>query len=115
MPLKKVEAVVRPGALKKILLALDAIDYGGVTVYEVQGHGKQKGVEEHYRDKTTLSLVHKLKVEVVCSGDKEAKLAIKALTEATRTGEFGDGKIFVSELKEVIRIRTGETGTKAIN
>jgi nitrogen regulatory protein P-II 1 len=115
MSLKKVEAIVRPGAMKKILLALDAIDYGGVTVYEVQGHGKQKGVEEHYRDKTTLSLISKMKIEVVCSGEKEADLAIEAITNATKTGEFGDGKIFVSDLKEVIRIRTGETGTKAIN
>lgn len=86
-----------------------------MTVYEVQGHGKQKGVQEHYRDKTTLSLIHKIKVEVVCSGEKEAALAIRAITDATRTGEFGDGKIFVSDLKEVIRIRTGEKGTKAIN
>jgi nitrogen regulatory protein P-II 1 len=115
MSLKKVEAIVRPGALKKILLALDAIDYPGVTVSEVQGHGKQKGVEEHYRDKTTLSLVHKIKVEVVCSGEKEANLAVDAIITATKTGEFGDGKIFVSDLKEVIRIRTGDRGTKAIN
>ncbi|MES2202386.1 MAG: P-II family nitrogen regulator [candidate division FCPU426 bacterium] len=115
MSLKKVEAIVRPGAMKQILLALDAINYAGVTVSEVQGHGKQKGVKEHYRDKTTLSLISKMKVEVVCSGEKEAELAIEAIVNATKTGEFGDGKIFVTDLKEVIRIRTGETGTKAIN
>jgi nitrogen regulatory protein P-II 1 len=113
--LKKVEAIVRRGALKKILKALDEIDYPGLTVYEVEGHGKQKGIKEHYRDQATLSLISKLKLEVVCSGPKEANLAIKAIMEATRTGEFGDGKIFVSDLKEVIRIRTGEKGTKAIN
>lgn len=115
MTMKKVEAIVRPGAIKQILLALDAINYTGVTVYEIQGHGKQKGVEEHYRDKTTLSLITKMKFEVVCSGDKEADLAIQAIIDATKTGEFGDGKIFVSDVREVIRIRTGERDTKALN
>ena len=113
--MKKVEAIVRTGALKKILKGLLEIDYPGVTVYEVHGHGKQRGVKEHYRDQTTLSLVPKVKIECVVSGDKEAEKAINAITAATRTGEFGDGKIFVSELKEVIRIRTNEKGTKAIN
>lgn len=115
MSMQKVEAIVRSGALKKILKNLLAIDYPGLTVYEVQGHGKQRGIKEHYRDQTTLSLISKIKIEVVCSGPKEAQRAIKAITSATRSGEFGDGKIFVSELKEVIRIRTGEKGKKAIN
>lgn len=112
--LKKVEAIVRPGALKKILLALDAIDYPGVTVSEVQGHGKQKGVKEHYRDKTILSLISKIKVEVVVTSDKEVKEVVEAIVKATKTGEFGDGKIFVFSLEDAVRIRTGEAGSKAI-
>jgi nitrogen regulatory protein P-II 1 len=111
----KVEAIVRTGAMKKILTNLLAIDYPGLTVYEVHGHGRQRGVEEHYRDQTTLSMVPKLKLECVVSGPAEAKKAIAAITAACQTGETGDGKIFVYPLSEVIRIRTGEKGTVAIN
>ena len=111
----KVEAIVRIGALKKVLTKLLVIDYPGLTVYEVQGHGRQRGIKEHYRDQTTLSLVPKLKVECVVSGPKEAKNAIAAITAACKTGETGDGKIFVYPLSQAIRIRTGEQGTFAIN
>jgi nitrogen regulatory protein P-II 1 len=111
----KVEAIVRIGALKKVLTKLLEIDYPGITVYEVQGHGRQRGVKEHYRDQSTLSLVPKLKIECVVSGPAEAKKAIAAITEACRKGEQGDGKIFVFPLAQVIRIRTGDQGTFAIN
>lgn len=111
----KVEAIVRIGALKKVLTNLLEIDYPGLTVYEVQGHGRQRGIKEHYRDQTTLTLVPKLKVECICSGPIEAKKAIDAITKACRTGETGDGKIFVFPLTDVIRIRTGERGRLAIN
>ena len=113
--MKKVEAIVRTGAVKKVLKSLLEIDYPGLTVYEVQGHGRQRGVKEHYRDQTTLSLVPKLKIECVVSGPKEADKAIKAIVKACRTGEQGDGKIWVSDLTDVIRIRTLERGTYAIN
>lgn len=111
----KVEAIVRVGALKKVLTELLEIDYPGLTVYEVQGHGRQRGIKEHYRDQTTLSLVPKLKLECVCSGPVEAKKAVDAITKACRRGEQGDGKIFVYPLTDVIRISTGERGTWAIN
>ncbi len=111
----KVEAIVRVGALKKVLKNLLEIDYPGLTVYEVQGHGRQRGVKEHYRDQMTLSLVPKLKIECVVSGPAEAKKAVEAITEACKTGETGDGKIFVYPLNQVIRIRTGEQDTFAIN
>jgi nitrogen regulatory protein P-II 1 len=111
----KVEAIVRIGALKKVLTKLLEIDYPGITVYEVQGHGRQRGVKEHYRDQSTLSLVPKLKIECVVSGPAEAKKAIAAITEACRKGEQGDGKIFVFPLSQAIRIRTGDEGTWAIN
>lgn len=113
--MKKVEAIVRTGAVKKVLQTLLEIDYPGLTVYEVLGHGRQRGIKEHYRDQTTLSLVPKLKIECVVSGQKEADNAIKAIIKATRTGEQGDGKIWVTDLHDVIRIRTGERGTHAIN
>ncbi|HXB98542.1 MAG TPA: P-II family nitrogen regulator [bacterium] len=111
----KVEAIVRVGSLKKIMTKLLEIDYPGLTVYEVQGHGRQRGVSEHYRDQTTLSLIPKLKLECVVSGPAEAKKAIAAIIAATRTGEQGDGKIFVTPVLEALRIRTGEEGTYAIN
>lgn len=111
----KVEAIVRVGAIKKVLTKLLEIDYPGLTVYEVQGHGRQRGIKEHYRDQTSLSLLPKLKLECVVSGPKEAQRAIDAITQACQTGEQGDGKIFVYPLSNVIRIRTGEKGTFAIN
>jgi nitrogen regulatory protein P-II 1 len=98
-----------------LLVVVLEIDYPGLTVYEVHGHGRQRGVKEHYRDQTTLSLVPKLKLECVVSGPAEAKNAIDAITRACQTGETGDGKIFVYPLTDVIRIRTGEKGTFAIN
>ena len=111
----KVEAIIRVGALKKVLTKLLEIDYPGLTVYEVQGHGRQRGIKEHYRDQTSLSLLPKIKLECVVSGPKEAQRAIAAITAACQTGEQGDGKIFVYPLTNVIRIRTGEKGTFAIN
>jgi len=110
MSLKKVEALVRPGALKKILLALGEVDYPGVTVSEVQGHGRQRGVKEHYRDQTTMSLLTKLKIEVVVEGSAEAKKVVDAIVKAARTGEYGDGKIFIYDIEQGLRIRTGENG-----
>ena len=111
--IKKVEAVVRTGAVKKIIQALLDINVQGVTVFEVEGHGRQKGVKEHYRDKEHFSLINKKKIEVVCE-DKMADKVVTAIMEATRTGEFGDGKIFVLPVNEVYRIRTGEKGVKAV-
>lgn len=111
----KVEAIIRVGAIKKVLTKLLEIDYPGLTAYEVMGHGRQRGIKEHYRDQTTLSMIPKLKIECVCSGPAEAKKAVEAITAACRTGEQGDGKIFVYPLSNVIRIRTGEKGTFAIN
>ena len=108
MSLKKVEAFVRPGALKKILLALAEVDYPGVTVSEVQGHGKQRGVKEHYRDQTTMSLLTKLKVEVIVEGSRQAQRVADAIIQAARTGEYGDGKIYIYDIEKGIRIRTGE-------
>ena len=110
---KKVEAIIRQNKLKKALDALADIDYPGVTVQEVQGHGLQKGVREHYRDQTARSLLTKVMVTVVVE-DREVKKVCDAIIGVVQTGEFGDGKIFINPVDDVIRIRTGEKGKKAI-
>ncbi len=111
--IKKVEAIVRRSALKKILEALEKTGYPGVTVSEVEGHGKQRGITQQYRDQSHLALIPKLRVEIWVDGAKAAKVA-QAIVAASRTGEIGDGKIFISKVDEVIRIRTNEKGGKAI-
>jgi nitrogen regulatory protein P-II 1 len=109
---KKVEAIIRRSALKKVLEALKEADYPGITVSEVEGHGKQRGITQTYRDQSHLALIPKLRVEVVCE-EKQVPKMIKAIVAAAQTGEIGDGKIFVYPVAEMIRIRTGEKGSKA--
>ena len=112
--MKKVEAVVRPHRLDALKEALGRIGITGLTVTEVRGFGRQKGHVETYRGtEYTVDLLPKVKIECAVGDDLLAK-AIEAITEAARTGEIGDGKIFVTELAEVVRIRTGETGAGAI-
>ncbi|MBI4970767.1 MAG: P-II family nitrogen regulator [Candidatus Omnitrophica bacterium] len=111
--MKKVEAIIRPSTLQKVLDALAVAGYPGVTVSEVTGHGKQKGITQEYRGQSHEGLLHKLKVEVVVE-DSDAKKLINAITKAAKTGEIGDGKIFISPVEEAIRIRTGESGAAAI-
>ncbi len=111
--MKKVEAIIRPSTLQKVLDALAVAGYPGVTVSEVTGHGKQKGITQEYRGQSPEGLLHKLKLEVVVD-DSEAKKLINAISTAAKTGEIGDGKIFVSPVDEAVRIRTGEVGGSAI-
>ena len=112
--MKKIEAVLRPSALRSVLDSLKTAGYPGVTVTEVQGHGKQKGITESYRGQTVEGLLPKLMVTVVVSDSKVKKIVQHIVTSA-RTGEIGDGKIFVSPVSDSIRIRTGESGEKALN
>jgi nitrogen regulatory protein P-II 1 len=111
--MKKIEAVIRPGALRAVLNALRTAGYPGITSYEVHGHGKQKGITETYRGQTVEGLLPKIMVMLVVSNKDVAK-SIKVIVAATRTGEIGDGKIFISPVADVIRIRTGEKGEKAL-
>jgi nitrogen regulatory protein P-II 1 len=111
--MKKVEAIIRPSALRAVLDGLKAVGYSGVTVAEVQGHGTQKGITESYRGQSVEGLLPKLSVTVVV-GDKKLDKVVQIITRTARTGEIGDGKIFVSPMSTVIRIRTGEKGEKAI-
>jgi nitrogen regulatory protein P-II 1 len=98
---KKVEAIVRRSALKRILENLQTANYPGVTVSDVEGHGKQRGITQTYRDQSQVALLPKMKVEVVCE-EKEVPAIIEAIT-----------KIFIIPVSELIRIRTGEKGKKA--
>jgi nitrogen regulatory protein P-II 1 len=107
---KKVEAVIRPDRLQSVQDALDALGTSGLTVTEVLGCGAQRGYTETYRGaKVNISLQRKVKVEAVV-GDSMVEAVIDAISGAARTGEVGDGKIFVIPVEDAVRIRTGERG-----
>jgi nitrogen regulatory protein PII len=111
---KKIEAIVKPHKLDEVKTALTQVGIQGLTVSEVRGFGRQKGHKEQYRGaEYTVDLVPKVKVEVVVS-DQAAPAAVEAITRAAKTGEIGDGKIFVYQLEQAVRIRTGEKGESAI-
>ena len=112
--MKKVEAVIKPFKLDEVKNALSQVGVQGLTVTEVRGFGRQKGHKEQYRGtEYTVDLVPKVKIEVVV-GDSAAAGVVEAISKAARTGEIGDGKIFVVSLEEVHRIRTGEKGEAAL-
>lgn len=112
--MKKVEAIIKPYKLDEVKTALTQIGVQGLTVTEVRGFGRQKGHKEQYRGaEYTIDLVPKVKVEVVV-GDTALSGVIEAITRAARTGEIGDGKIFVYSLESATRIRTGEKGESAV-
>ncbi len=112
--MKLIVAIVKPYKLDAVREALTSVGVQGVTVGEVKGFGRQKGHTEIYRGaEYDVTYVPKLKVEVVVPDDL-AERVVEAVEGAARTGEIGDGKIFVSELEQAIRIRTGETGADAL-
>jgi nitrogen regulatory protein P-II 1 len=112
--MKKIEAVIKPFKLDEVKDALQDIGVQGMTVLEAKGYGRQKGHSELYRGaEYVIDFLPKIKIEVVVSDDL-APSVIEAIQSAAHTGKIGDGKIFVSHLEDVIRIRTGETGTQAI-
>jgi nitrogen regulatory protein P-II 1 len=112
--MKKVEAIVRHHVLEPLRDALVARGFSGMTVTEVRGFGRQKGRTETYRGaEYEVEFVPKFKLEVVVKDDELPKL-VDTIVTAARTGQVGDGKIFVSDLDDIIRIRTGETGLAAV-
>jgi nitrogen regulatory protein P-II 1 len=112
--MKKIEAVIKPFKLDEVKEALQDIGVQGMTVLEAKGYGRQKGHSELYRGaEYVIDFLPKIKIEVVVPDDLMEPV-IEAITNAARTGKIGDGKIFVSEVLEVIRIRTGETGPQAV-
>ena len=112
--MKKIEAIIRHFKLEDIKNALNESGVSGMTVTEVKGFGRQKGHTEMYRGtEYAIDFVPKVKIEVVCS-DEAVGPTIDKILEHGQTGQIGDGKIFVVELQEVVRIRTGERGNDAI-
>jgi len=111
---KKIEAVIKPFKLDEVREALSAIGATGLTVTEVKGFGRQKGHTELYRGaEYVVDFLPKVKIEVIVP-EKLFEAAIEAIVKTARTGKIGDGKIFVTSVEQVVRIRTGETGEAAI-
>jgi nitrogen regulatory protein P-II 1 len=114
MIMKKLEAVIQPSKLDAVKDALHEIGIQGMTVSEVRGHGRQKGHSEIYRGhEYTVDLLPKIKVEVVLP-DSLAEQGVDAIVKAGRSGKIGDGKIFLSDVSEAIRIRDGQRGDEAL-
>ena len=112
--MKKIEAVIRPEKLDSVKEALETAGYPGMMLTRIEGHGKQKGLMQQFRGRAyKVEMLPKYKIEVICADDECTKL-IEAVTGAARTGEVGDGKIFVSDIADVLRIRTGESGESAV-
>ncbi len=112
--MKKIEAVIKPFKLDEVKEALQEVGVQGMTVLEAKGYGRQKGHSELYRGaEYVIDFLPKIKIEVVVSDDM-VQAVIDAITASAKTGKIGDGKIFVSDVLEVVRIRTGETGPAAI-
>jgi nitrogen regulatory protein P-II 1 len=112
--MKKIEAIIKPFKLDEVKEALQEIGMQGMTVIEAKGFGRQKGQTELYRGaEYVVDFLPKIKIEVIVSEDQVAA-AVEAIQNAARTGRIGDGKIFISDILDVIRIRTGETGPNAI-
>ncbi len=112
--MKKIEAVIKPFKLNEVKEALSEIGVEGMTVSEVKGFGRQKGHTEIYRgSEYTVDFLPKVKIEIVLP-DGQINAAVEAITKTARTGKIGDGKVFISTVEEVIRIRTDERGEKAV-
>ncbi len=112
--MKKVEAVIKPFKLDEVKEALHEVGIQGITVTEAKGFGRQKGHTELYRGaEYVVDFLPKVKIEVIME-DAMVERAVEAIQQAAHTGRIGDGKIFVSNIEEVVRIRTGERGTSAI-
>jgi nitrogen regulatory protein P-II 1 len=112
--MKKIEAIIQPFKMEPVKEALHAISIEGMTVTEVKGFGRQKGIREVYRGmEYQVDFLPKVKIEIVVQDDK-VKSVVETIVANARTGRIGDGKIFVYPVEEVVRIRTGETGESAV-
>jgi len=112
--MKKIEAIIKPFKLDDVKEALTDMDISRITISEVKGHGRQQGHTELYRgNEYVVEYLPKIKIEIVVN-DEFVEKAIEAIIAGAKTGKIGDGKIFISPIEEVIRIRTGERGSEAV-
>ena len=112
--MKKIEAIIRPERLGMVRKALEELGYPGMTISEVKGHGRQKGLVQQWRGQEyRVDFLPKLKIEIVVI-DEHATKTLNAIVRSARTGEMGDGKIFVLPIESAVRIRTGDEGKNAI-
>jgi nitrogen regulatory protein P-II 1 len=112
--MKKIEAIIRPHKLDEVREALQEAGFRGLTVTEVKGYGRQMGHSEIYRgSEYTINFLPKTKIDIICT-DSNLDKAVDIILKHAKTGEVGDGKIFVSSIEEVIRVRTEETGEDAV-
>jgi nitrogen regulatory protein P-II 1 len=112
--MKKIEAIIQPERLEDVKEAFAKIHISGITMTQIVGFGRQKGWKEIYRGTTIeLNFLPKIKIEIVV-GDEHVESVVDAIIQATRTGEFGDGKIFIYNVEDAVRIRTGERGESAL-
>jgi len=112
--MKKIEAIIRPERVEQVRRALAELRYPGLTLSEVRGHGKQKGIRQQWRGKEYVTeLLPRVKLEIAAL-DEDAPAIMRAIVTAARTGEEGDGKVFVLPVEDAVRVRTGEGGDDAI-
>lgn len=112
--MKRIDAIIRPARLPFVKTALEELGYGGITVSEVKGHGKQRGITEQWRGREyKVEYLSKIWILIVVN-DPDLEKVLDAIVENAQTGEIGDGKIFISEVADVVRVRTKERGTAAI-
>lgn len=112
--MKKIEAIIRPEKVDEVRKAIESVGYPGITMTEAEGHGKQKGVVQQWRGETyRVEFLPKVKLEIIVS-DADVERIVSAILKSAKTGAVGDGKIFVSDVKDVIKIRTGERGEAAL-
>ena len=114
MSMKKIEAIIRPDKLEVVVDKLNDAGYSGLNFTEIQGHGRQKGMKELFRGREyDIKFIPKVKLEIVTTADKVEK-AVELIIATANTGQIGDGKIFISDVTDVIRVRTKERGEIAI-
>lgn len=112
--MKRIEAIIQPFKLDDVREGLKEVGVDGMTIYDVRGHGRQKGHKEIYRGQEyEVDLLPKVKVEVVVADDR-LDATVKAITESARTGKIGDGKVFIYAVEDAIRIRNSDTGDSAL-
>ncbi|OGW83316.1 MAG: transcriptional regulator [Omnitrophica bacterium RIFCSPHIGHO2_02_FULL_51_18] len=112
--MKQITAIIRPEKFEAVKAAMEKCGYPGVMIHDIEGHGKQKGVEQVWRgERFRMDLLPKMKLQIVVP-DSEAEKLVQEIAKAAKTGNVGDGKIFISTVDEAVRIRTGERGEKAL-